>query len=344
MEERSEPQISSMNSEPRKQDLAHAPFISRASSLSLPLLVLPSLTSSEAETIQTLWSFLSLSLVLQLKKIQSKASFNLWTKQHTSESFWSVSDSKFSHPFTTKWVSFSLFLLDLGVFLIHRFWICSESIELDFFIRLIDRLWIVMLEGILKSLLCLVIRNHHQRHTHLLLCGVDGTWAPLLERNVSITMVSMEEVFCMVRWVWGRVKKKKILRDQRLSTVLLHFTISKESNRWMIYSCTALNSNKCLFTYHLHRFVFSDVIVVFSLVFRFYWRSSILEDVPGDDGDVHRTSSSNNSVGSSSMYGNGGREVPMFHCHDMSFKVWYWSIFTSYMVLQLLICGGFLLV
>ncbi|XP_023641655.1 protein LNK3 isoform X2 [Capsella rubella] len=45
---------------------------------------------------------------------------------------------------------------------------------------------------------------------------------------------------------------------------------------------------------------------------------SILEDVPGDDGDVHRASSSNNSVGSSSMY--GGREVPMFHCHDMSFK------------------------
>ncbi|XP_010486930.1 PREDICTED: protein LNK3 isoform X2 [Camelina sativa] len=46
---------------------------------------------------------------------------------------------------------------------------------------------------------------------------------------------------------------------------------------------------------------------------------SILEDVPEDDGDVHRATSSNNSVGSSSMY--GGREVPMFHCHDdMSFK------------------------
>ncbi|XP_010464999.1 PREDICTED: protein LNK3-like isoform X4 [Camelina sativa] len=41
--------------------------------------------------------------------------------------------------------------------------------------------------------------------------------------------------------------------------------------------------------------------------------SSILEDVPEDDGDVHRATSSNNSVGSSSMY--GGREVPMFHCH-----------------------------
>ncbi|EFH59033.1 hypothetical protein ARALYDRAFT_897442 [Arabidopsis lyrata subsp. lyrata] len=47
--------------------------------------------------------------------------------------------------------------------------------------------------------------------------------------------------------------------------------------------------------------------------------SSILEDVPEDEGDVHRASSSNNSVGSSSMFG-GGREVPMFHCHDMSFK------------------------
>jgi hypothetical protein len=67
--------------------------------------------------------------------------------------------------------------------------------------------------------------------------------------------------------------------------------------------------------------VFSDVIVVFfCLLFRFYCRSSILEDVPEDDGDVHRATSSNNSVGSSSMYG-GGREVPMFHCHDMSFKV-----------------------
>ncbi|KAL1204768.1 Protein LNK3 [Cardamine amara subsp. amara] len=46
--------------------------------------------------------------------------------------------------------------------------------------------------------------------------------------------------------------------------------------------------------------------------------SSILEDGPGNDGDVHCASSSNNSVDSSSMY--GGREVPMFHCHDMSFK------------------------
>ncbi|ESQ48794.1 hypothetical protein EUTSA_v10021314mg [Eutrema salsugineum] len=42
---------------------------------------------------------------------------------------------------------------------------------------------------------------------------------------------------------------------------------------------------------------------------------SILEDVPGNDGDVHRASSSNNSVGSSSMY--GSREVPMFNCHAM---------------------------
>uniref|UniRef100_A0A1J3IQA9 Protein LNK3 n=1 Tax=Noccaea caerulescens TaxID=107243 RepID=A0A1J3IQA9_NOCCA len=44
--------------------------------------------------------------------------------------------------------------------------------------------------------------------------------------------------------------------------------------------------------------------------------SSILED---NDGDVHRTSSSNNSVGSSSMYG-GGSEVPLFHCHVMPLK------------------------
>ncbi|CAF2127292.1 hypothetical protein HID58_011250 [Brassica napus] len=43
--------------------------------------------------------------------------------------------------------------------------------------------------------------------------------------------------------------------------------------------------------------------------------SSILEDVPGD---VHRASSSNNSVGSSSMY--GGAEVPMFHCQAMPLK------------------------
>ncbi|VVA97327.1 unnamed protein product [Arabis nemorensis] len=47
--------------------------------------------------------------------------------------------------------------------------------------------------------------------------------------------------------------------------------------------------------------------------------SSILEDVPGNSEDVHRTSSSNNSVGSSSMYG-GGREVPMFQCHVMPLK------------------------
>ncbi|CAN8269421.1 unnamed protein product [Cochlearia groenlandica] len=45
--------------------------------------------------------------------------------------------------------------------------------------------------------------------------------------------------------------------------------------------------------------------------------SSILE---GNDEDVHRASSSNNSVGlgSSSMY--GGSEVHMFHCHDMPLK------------------------
>ncbi|CAG7877789.1 unnamed protein product [Brassica rapa] len=46
--------------------------------------------------------------------------------------------------------------------------------------------------------------------------------------------------------------------------------------------------------------------------------SSILEDVPGNDGDVHRASSSYNSVGSSYMY--GGNEVHMFHCHDMPMK------------------------
>ncbi|KAG2317961.1 hypothetical protein Bca52824_021085 [Brassica carinata] len=46
--------------------------------------------------------------------------------------------------------------------------------------------------------------------------------------------------------------------------------------------------------------------------------SSILEDVPGNDGDVHRASTSNNRVGSSSMY--GGRDVQMFHCHDMPLK------------------------
>ncbi|KAJ0263887.1 Protein LNK3 [Hirschfeldia incana] len=46
--------------------------------------------------------------------------------------------------------------------------------------------------------------------------------------------------------------------------------------------------------------------------------SSILEDVPGSDGDVHLASSSNNSVGSSSMY--SGRDVHMFHCHDMPLK------------------------
>ncbi|CAH2053910.1 unnamed protein product [Thlaspi arvense] len=46
--------------------------------------------------------------------------------------------------------------------------------------------------------------------------------------------------------------------------------------------------------------------------------SSILEDGPGNDGDVHRASSSNNSVDSSYMY--GSREVPMFHCHAMPLK------------------------
>ncbi|CAN6887329.1 hypothetical protein Bca4012_074469 [Brassica carinata] len=46
--------------------------------------------------------------------------------------------------------------------------------------------------------------------------------------------------------------------------------------------------------------------------------SSILEDVPGNDGDVHQASSSYNSVGSSSLY--GGNEVHMFHCHDMPLK------------------------
>ncbi|KAH0927409.1 hypothetical protein HID58_019665 [Brassica napus] len=46
--------------------------------------------------------------------------------------------------------------------------------------------------------------------------------------------------------------------------------------------------------------------------------SSILEDVPGNDGDVHRASSSYNSVGSSSLY--GGNEVHMFHCHEMPMK------------------------
>ncbi|CAH8359902.1 unnamed protein product [Eruca vesicaria subsp. sativa] len=46
--------------------------------------------------------------------------------------------------------------------------------------------------------------------------------------------------------------------------------------------------------------------------------SSILEDVPGNDGEGHRASSSNNSVGTSSMY--GGNEVYMFHCHDMPLK------------------------
>ncbi|KAJ4871866.1 Uncharacterized protein Rs2_46493 [Raphanus sativus] len=46
--------------------------------------------------------------------------------------------------------------------------------------------------------------------------------------------------------------------------------------------------------------------------------SSILEDVPGSDGDVHRSSSTNNSVGSSSMY--GGSEVPLFHSHAMPLK------------------------
>lgn len=76
--------------------------------------------------------------------------------------------------------------------------------------------------------------------------------------------------------------------------------------------------------------MFSHVIVFFSLWF--YYRSSILEDVPEDEGDVHRASSSNNSVGSSSMFG-GGREVPMFHCHDMSFKVRDLSILLLYMVL-----------
>ncbi|KAF8109483.1 hypothetical protein N665_0095s0055, partial [Sinapis alba] len=47
--------------------------------------------------------------------------------------------------------------------------------------------------------------------------------------------------------------------------------------------------------------------------------SSILEDAPETEGhDVHRASSSNNSVESSSMY--GGSEVHMFHCHDMPLK------------------------
>ena len=44
-----------------------------------------------------------------------------------------------------------------------------------------------------------------------------------------------------------------------------------------------------------------------------------MEDVPGNDGDVHQASSSYNSVGSSSLY--GGNEVRMFHCHDMPLKV-----------------------
>lgn len=60
-----------------------------------------------------------------------------------------------------------------------------------------------------------------------------------------------------------------------------------------------------------------------------------MEDVPGDDGDVHRALNSNNCVGSSSsMY--GGRDVHMFHCHDLPLKVRDPKVDFSYIIYQLL--------
>lgn len=77
MEERSEPQISSMNSEPLEQDLSHALSTSRACLIAARSLCLTSSeveNNTETEHIGLLSPFSLVFSYLQVKTIESKAS------------------------------------------------------------------------------------------------------------------------------------------------------------------------------------------------------------------------------------------------------------------------------